>query len=85
LSEWTIILTTIFALYLILQISYIYVSIKLKQIPSISAIEQKISVLIPSYNEELVLLQCLEGWRVQAQKKEPYLLMMVLRIKQWTY
>lgn len=71
MNEWTIILTTIFALYLSLQISYICVSIRLKKIPLVSAVEQKITVLIPSYNEELVLLQCLEGWnRVRYTNKE---------------
>lgn len=39
--------------------------------PLVSAVEQKITVLIPSYNEELVLLQCLEGWnRVRYINKE---------------
>ena len=58
-------------MYFLLQISYIYVSISVKHSPSISALEQKISVLIPSYNEELVLFQCLEGWkRVRYKNKE---------------
>jgi len=71
LAEWTLLLTTIFALYLLLQVSYICVSILLKKNPNVSAVEQKITVLIPSFNEELVLLQCLEGWnRVRYTHKE---------------
>lgn len=66
MSVLTIILLIIFAFSLTLQISYIYISLKKKKLSNVSTldtIEQKITVLIPAYNEELVLLQCLEGWK----------------------
>lgn len=58
------ILIIIFTLYLTLQISYIFLSLKSnKPTTTTGVLEQKITVLIPAFNEELVLLQCLEGWK----------------------
>lgn len=54
-----------------MQIGYIIISIGSKKHVNIVAQEKKITVLIPAYNEELVLLQCIEGWkRVNYKNKE---------------
>jgi len=63
LSFWSLGFTIIFALYLLLQLKYIYSSLKVKKAPYIANKEKKITVLIPAFNEELVLLQCLESWQ----------------------
>lgn len=55
-------LTIIFALYLLLQLKYIYSSLNTTKTKLLILPEKKISVLIPAYNEELVLKQCLDSW-----------------------
>ena len=63
--------TLIFVLYLSLQLTYIYSSFKVTQSANHIIDEKKISVLIPAYNEVLVLVQCLESWqRLDYQNKE---------------
>ena len=50
---------------------YIIIPLRKSKIFKLYPKEQKITVLIPSFNEELVLSQCLEGWkRVSYQNKE---------------
>ena len=71
MSYWSLFFTIIFALYLLLQLKYIYSSLKVKKAPYIANKEKKITVLIPAFNEELVLLQCLESWqRLNYDNKE---------------
>jgi len=53
-----------------LQVSYIVTSLVSKKASNLSAIELKISVLIPAYNEELVLLQCLESLKMVSYKNK---------------
>lgn len=67
---WTIVLVAIFVVYLILQVSYIVTSLVSKKASNLSANEQKISVLIPAYNEELVILQCLESLKMVSYKNK---------------
>jgi len=70
LDIWTIILVAIFVVYFMLQVSYIVTSLVSKKASIHSANEQKISVLIPAYNEELVLLQCLESLKMVNYKNK---------------
>lgn len=71
MSYWFFVFTTVFILYLFLQIKYIYSSLKATKTPHVSSNEKKISVLIPAFNEELVLLQCIESWqRLSYENKE---------------
>lgn len=60
---WAIVLPTIFVLYLLLQVGYIFISFGKAKEFRLPPREQKISVLIPSYNEALVVSQCIEGWK----------------------
>lgn len=53
-----------------LQVGYIVTSLVSKKATNLSANEQKISVLIPAYNEELVLLQCLESLKMVSYKNK---------------
>ena len=71
MSYWSFLFTAIFVLYLLLQLKYIYRSLKVKKAPYISNKEKKITVLIPAFNEGLVLVQCLESWqRLNYDNKE---------------
>ncbi len=64
-------LTIIFIFYLLLQLKYIYSSLKTSKTKLTICPEKKISVLIPAYNEEKVLKQCLDSWfRLDYIKKE---------------
>ena len=64
-------LTIIFMLYLLLQLKYIYSSLNTSKTKLLILPEKKISVLIPAYNEELVLKQCLDSWfRLDYTNKE---------------
>jgi len=53
-----------------LQVSYIVTSLVSKKASNLSANELKISALIPAYNEELVLLQCLESLKMVSYKNK---------------
>ena len=58
-------------LYLLLQLKYIYSSLNTSKTKLLILPEKKISVLIPAYNEELVLKQCLDSWfRLDYTNKE---------------
>ncbi|WP_342567618.1 glycosyltransferase family 2 protein [Psychrobacillus sp. FSL K6-4046] len=64
-------LIIIFILYLLLQLKYIYSSLNTTKTKLLILPEKKISVLIPAYNEELVLKQCLDSWfRLDYTSKE---------------
>ncbi|MEK4523133.1 glycosyltransferase family 2 protein [Psychrobacillus sp. FSL W7-1493] len=64
-------LIIIFILYLLLQLKYIYSSLNTTKTKLLILPEKKISVLIPAYNEELVLKQCLDSWfRLDYTNKE---------------
>ncbi|MER2237412.1 MAG: glycosyltransferase family 2 protein, partial [Psychrobacillus sp.] len=54
-----------------LQLKYIYSSLNTTKTKLLILPEKKISVLIPAYNEELVLKQCLDSWfRLDYTNKE---------------
>lgn len=56
---------------MLLQLKYIYSSLNTTKTKLLILPEKKISVLIPAYNEELVLKQCLDSWfRLDYMKKE---------------